>query len=481
MLKLFNTLTRKTEEFKPLKDKKAWPERSQRVGLYTCGPTVYNYAHIGNLRTYVFEDILNRTLEYNGYKVKHIMNITDVGHLTSDGDVGEDKLEKGAKREHKTVWEIANFYTKKFKENILALNIWEPDIWCKATDHIKEQIKLVQTLIDKGYTYETSDGIYFDTTKISDYGKLANLKKQTLKAGARVEMGEKKNHNDFALWKWSPSVSLGQAKRQMEWLFDKAHDEKMGFPGWHIECSAMSMKYLGEQFDIHCGGIDHVSIHHTNEIAQSEAATGKIPWVKYWLHGEFLVMSNPLTNAQDKMSKSADNFITLETLRDKNFNPLSYRYFLLQAHYRKQLNFSWEALTAAQTGLERLYNEVIKIKENKTKITDKNISDKFLEAVNDDLDTPKALALIWEALKNKQINYKTLLKFDEILGLKLKEAKKTGNEKTFISEGVQKLLNERKTARKNKNWTESDRLRDEIAILGFKVEDTSEGQKITNL
>ncbi len=459
-LNLFSTLTHKKEPFYPL--------RGKSVGLYTCGPTVYNYAHIGNLRTYVFEDILKRVLEYNKYKVKQVMNITDVGHLTSDADQGEDKLEKGAAREHKTVWEIAEFYTKKFQENLKDLNIESPNIWCKATDHIPEQIKLVQTLIDKGYTYKTSDGIYFDTTKISDYGKLANLKNQELKAGARIDMGEKKNPHDFALWKFSPTGS----KRQMEW---NAFGKK-GFPGWHLECSAMSMKYLGEQFDIHCGGIDHVSIHHTNEIAQSEAATGKKPWVKYWLHGEFLVMN------QSKMAKSTGNFVTLETLKEKKIDPLAYRYLLLQTHYRKQLTFSWEALEAAQTGLEHLYGEVFKVKSQKSiMFKSHEVENKFQEAINDDLDMPKALAVVWEAIKNNQIDYKTLLKFDEVLGLNLKKIKRLKDQKIEMPDEVKKLLDLRQQAREQKNWTEADRLREEIKKLGFTVEDAKDGQKISKL
>ncbi|MFZ2190520.1 MAG: cysteine--tRNA ligase [Candidatus Magasanikiibacteriota bacterium] len=477
-LSLHNTLTRKIEPFEPI---------NKTVGLYTCGPTVYNYAHIGNLRTYVFEDILKRVLKYNDYKVNHVMNITDVGHLTSDADEGEDKLEKGAKRENKTVWEIADFYTKIFKENLIDLNILEPDIWCKATDHIPEQIKLVQTLTDKGYTYETSDGIYFDTTKVSDYGKLANLQNQELKAGARIEMGEKKNPHDFALWKFSSA----NEKRQMEW---DAFGRK-GFPGWHIECSAMSMKYLGEQFDIHCGGIDHVSIHHTNEIAQSEAMTDKKPWIKYWLHGEFLNMGS------DKMAKSGDNFVTLDTLKEKNINPLAYRYLLLQTHYRKQLSFSWEALQAAENGLDRLYSELQKLRDNNLTKNDTEIEQKFNNFINDDLNIPQALALIWEAINKNEIDYKTFLKFDEVLGLKIdssfkneinnveiltdimtNEIKISGGINsipTDVFEKLKSLLQIRNLARKAKNWAESDRLRDEITKLGFEVEDTSEGQKVT--
>jgi len=477
---LYNTLSKEKEKFKPLKKGLF---NKEKVGLYTCGPTVYNYAHIGNLRTYVFEDILKRTLKYNNYKIKHVMNITDVGHLTDDADNGEDKLEKSAQREGKTAWEIAKFYTKKFQENLHDLNIEEPDIWCRATDHIPEQIKLVQQLIDKGVTYETSDGIYFDTTKINDYGKMANLKNQNLKAGTRVKIGEKKNPHDFALWKFSQP----NEKRQMEW---EAFGKK-GFPGWHLECSAMSMKYLGEQFDIHCGGVDHIPIHHTNEIAQSETVTNKKPWVKYWLHGEFLIIDN------DKMAKSTGNFITLDILKEKNIDPLAYRYFLLQTHYRKQLNFSWEALEAAQNGLHNLYKEILKIKktanqlpknknllknklETEEKLNKKNLKI-FQETINNDLNTPAALSFLWHYIKDvpllEKIKYKTILDFDKIFGLGLANIKETTQ--IEIPKNVQKLLKDRLVARKNKNWTESDRLRDEINKLGFNIEDTKEGQKIT--
>ncbi|MFA6426928.1 MAG: cysteine--tRNA ligase [Candidatus Magasanikbacteria bacterium] len=468
MIYLYNTLTRKKEEFKPLKNK--------TVGLYTCGPTVYNYAHIGNLRTYVFEDILKRVLAYNGYKVNHVMNITDVGHLTSDADDGEDKMEKGAKREGKSAWEIAEFYTQAFKENIKDLHILEPNTWCKATDHIKEQIDLVQTLTEKGFTYETSDGIYFDTTKLKDYGKLANLKNQELKAGARVDLGEKRNAHDFALWKWSERHSERhpegfqpkKEKRQMEW---DAFGKK-GFPGWHIECSAMSTKYLGQPFDIHCGGIDHVPVHHTNEIAQSEAAYDK-PLANIWMHGEFLLID------EGKMAKSEGNFVTLDTLREKGISPLAYRYFLLQAHYRKQLNFSWKALEAAAVALKRLQQKTVELREkekNKKIHGDKEIKQKFVEKISDELDTPSTLALVWDGLKNNEISYEMLLDFDTVLGLGLGEIKE---ESVEIPSEVQKLLDARQKTRQEKNWKESDRLRDEIFKSGFNVEDTSEGQKIT--
>lgn len=503
---LYNTLSKEKEKFEPLK--KGLFSRKE-IGLYTCGPTVYNYAHIGNLRTYIFEDILKRTLEYNiknnpkykGYSIKHVMNITDVGHLTDDADSGEDKLEKGAKREGKTAWEIAEFYTKKFQENLHDLNIEEPNIWCRATDHIPEQIKLVQKLIDKGVTYETNDGIYFDTTKIDDYGKLANLKNQTLQAGTRVELGEKKNPHDFALWKFSQP----NEKRQMEW---NAFGKK-GFPGWHIECSAMSMKYLGEQFDIHCGGIDHVPIHHTNEIAQSETVTSKKPWVKYWMHGEFLVIGNPSSGTQDKMAKSSGNFITLDTLKEKKINPLAYRYFLLQTHYRKQLNFSWEALEAAQTGLNNLYKEASKYiinSKNKPlikKLPKSSYEHIIVDTINSDLDTPQTLSVFWTALKNLNIpaeKTRLILVIDELLGLKIYESAKLlkntkkeyilhaetgkfelkGNNKKLMSnfQNIKTLMEQRQKARQEKNWAESDRLRDEIKKLGYSVEDTSKGQKI---
>lgn len=466
MLNLYNTLTRQKEEFRPIK--KGWFNKKP-IGLYTCGPTVYNFAHIGNLRTYVFEDILKRVLKHNHYDINHVMNITDVGHLTSDGDEGEDKLEKGAKRENKSVWDIAEFYTQAFKKNLEDLNILEPNIWCKATDHIPEQIDLVQKLTDKGFTYETSDGIYFDTTKIDDYGKLANLQNQELKEGARVDMGEKKNPHDFALWKFSKDGET----RQMEW---DAFGKK-GFPGWHLECSAMSMKYLGEQFDIHCGGIDHVPIHHTNEIAQSEAVTNKKPWVKYWMHGEFLVLKNeknPEADARDKMSKSSENFITIQTLKDKNIEPLAYRYLLLQTHYRKQLTFSWEALEAAQAGLNNLRKMVNNLPEHAPR--DPILDEQFQNAINDDLNMPEALALIWTGLKNKSINLPTIIEYDKVLGLNLHNPDKKEME---IPTEVQELLDERAEARKNKDFTKSDDLRDEIKKLGYEVEDTSGGQKIT--
>ena len=337
-LYLYNTLTRQKEEFVPI--------RPGEVGLYTCGPTVYNFAHIGNLRTYIFEDVLKRVLAFNGCAVRHVMNITDVGHLTGDRDMGEDKMEKGAQREGRTAWDIAEFYTRAFKQDIARLNILEPGIWCKATDSIPEQIDLIRILEQKGFTYKTGDGIYFDTAQFPGYAKLSSQNLDALQEGARVEKNpQKRNATDFALWKFSPAG----AKRQMEW--DSPWG--VGFPGWHIECSAMSMQFLGEQLDIHCGGIDHVDIHHTNEIAQSEAATGK-KFFNVWMHGAFLNIQGG-----KKMAKSEENFLTLENaLIKRGIPPLAYRYAAFQTHYRKPMEYTDESIQAAKNGLEHLFNQV---------------------------------------------------------------------------------------------------------------------------
>ena len=379
-LKLYNTLTRKKEIFRPIKNK--------RVGIYTCGPTVYSYQHIGNLRSYVFADTLKRVLLYNGYKVKHVMNVTDVGHLTSDADTGEDKIEKAAQKEHKTAKEITNYYWKIFRDDFKKLNIIEPSIWCKATEHIKEQIELIKKLEKNGYTYKTSDGIYFDTSKFKNYGELAQLKKQKLQAGKRIELGEKKNITDFALWKFSPSTSSGQAKRQQEW--DSPWG--IGFPGLHIECSAMSMKYLGEHFDIHTGGIDHIPIHHTNEIAQNEGATGhKV--VNFWIHGNFL------TSKGEKVSKSTGGLFTISELEKMGFKPLAYKYLVFTAHYRAPLEFSLKNLQKARESYERLKNI---INENKNKMVDVKHLKEFEKAINNDLDMPRALSIVWKMIRDKK-------------------------------------------------------------------------------
>ncbi len=459
-LYLYNSLTRKKEEFKPIKPGK--------VGLYTCGPTVYNYAHIGNLRTYIFEDILKRALVYNEYAVKHVMNITDVGHLTGDRDMGEDKMEKGAAREGKSAWDIADFYTQAFRKDINHLNILAPDIWVKATDTLPEQIALVGTLEEKGFTYRTADGIYFDTAKFKDYTKLSHQALEALKEGARVERNpEKRNPTDFALWKFSPQGS----KRQMEW--DSPWG--VGFPGWHLECSAMSMKFLGDQLDIHCGGTDHIDVHHTNEIAQSEAATGK-PFFNFWMHGAFLIIQGG-----KKMAKSEGNFLTLENaFLKKDINPLVYRFASFLTHYRKPMEYSHEGIEAARNGLLHVQNQVRQIvaagvdAETSVSVEFKN---KFSEAINDDLNMPRAMAVIQEMLKSKISDaqkYRTILDFDRVLGLQLDEL----DQAQALPEAVQKLAAARQQARQAKDFAASDQLRAEIEALGYQVQDTKDGMKV---
>jgi cysteinyl-tRNA synthetase len=465
-LQLYNTLGREKQVFKPIE--------AGKVGMYCCGLTVYNYAHIGNLRAYIFEDLLKRVLLYNGYKVKHVMNITDVGHLQSDADEGEDKMELGTEREGKTAWELAEFYTKEFQNDMKALNILSPDIWCKATGHIKEQIELVQCLEKKGYTYITGDGVYFDTSKVPDYGKLAGIDIEGLKAGARIEMNEeKKNKTDFALWKFSPEGK----KRQMEWKSPWG----VGFPGWHIECSAMSMKYLGETFDIHCGGVDHVPIHHTNEIAQSEACTGK-KFVNYWMHNEFLIIE------AEKMSKSSGEFLRLKTLTDKGYDALDYRYFCLGTVYRKHLQFTWENLDAARNAFSRLKNRVIEFKaEGKRSQTTANnaelITDyrqRFNEAVNDDLNIPASLAVMWDVVRNDLLSPKSRLEllydFDNVFGLGLKDVKeKSGDD---IPEEVMTLVSRRTEAKKNKDFKLADELRSKVKEMGYIIVDKKDGVEV---
>lgn len=470
----YNTLHRRKEEFHPLNP----PE----VGLYTCGPTVYHYAHIGNLRSYVFADVLKRVLAANGYHVTHVMNITDVGHLTSDADEGEDKMEKGAKREGKTVWEIAQYYTDVFQNDIGLLNVQEPTLWTKATDHIAEQINMIKALEEKSFTYVIDDGVYFDTSKFPTYGRMAKLDIENLKAGARVEMNmQKRNPTDFALWKFSPA----DTKRAMEWESPWGK----GFPGWHIECSAMAMKYLGETFDIHTGGIDHIPVHHTNEIAQSEAMTGK-PFVKYWMHNEFVVISG-----DEKMSKSAENSLLLQSLLNQGYAALDYRFLCLNTQYRGPMTFSWAAMDAAREGRERLNQFARRLYDLQTAqiadSDDKYLAKKneaFWAAVNDDLNTPAALGVIFETIKdiNSQIANKTLavspvelwkllLSWDKVLGLKLDEMVKAGAD---LPVAVQELLARRQTARDQRDWEASDRLRDLIRDQGYVVEDTDEGQKV---
>jgi len=459
-LYLYNTLTRQKEEFTPT--------RPGEVGLYTCGPTVYNFAHIGNLRTYIFEDVLKRVLAFNGFAVRHVMNITDVGHLTGDRDMGEDKMETGARRDGKTAWDIAEFYTQAFKQDLARLNILEPSIWCKATDSIPEQIGLIRILEQKGFTYKTGDGIYFDTARFPGYAKLSSQNLDALQEGARVEKNpEKRNATDFALWKFSPPG----AKRQMEW--DSPWG--VGFPGWHIECSAMSMKFLGEQLDIHCGGIDHVDIHHTNEIAQSEAATGR-RFFNFWMHGAFLNIQGG-----KKMAKSEENFLTLENaLIQRGIPPLAYRFAAFLTHYRKPMEYSDESIQAAKNGLEHLCNQVREVSkggEASAGAANSAFREKFLEAVNDDLNLPRAMAVIQEMLKSdipSSEKHTTILDFDRVLGLSLDQVDKPQE----LPAEIQKRVEARLRAREAKNWAESDRLRDEIQALGYTVKDTRDGMKL---
>ncbi len=459
---LTNTLTKEKEQFTPLKKGLF----SKRVSMYHCGPTVYNYPHIGNLRAYVFADTLKRLMLASGYKVSQVINITDVGHLVSDADTGEDKIEKAVKLEHKTAKEITAFYTKAFMDNIRSMNI---DIkgtkFPRATEFIKEQIDLVKILEVKGFTYQTTDGVYFDTAKFPRYGELGKINLSGIREGERIGINdEKRNPTDFALWKFSPK----NEKRAQEWPSPWG----VGFPGWHIECSAMSMALLGKTFDIHTGGIDHIPVHHQNEIAQSECATGK-PFVKYWVHSAFVNIGG------GKMAKSEDNFITLDSIVKKGFSPLEYRYFLLGARYSTTLNFTWEALEAAHNAHKRLIEAVRSLPHGGSH--EKGFWQKALTYAGDDLDTPKILALQWEILKNESLSpaqkRATVLKIDQLLGLI--DLKKVTESALTLRADVAKLANDRKTAREAKDFKRSDEIRHEIESLGFNVKDTPLGQKIT--
>lgn len=452
-LRLFDTYTRTVRNFAPLHP----PE----VGLYTCGPTVYDFAHIGNLRTYIFEDILRRALAFNGYAVKHVMNITDVGHLTSDADDGEDKMEKGSRRTGMSAWDIADLYTKAFRDDMQRLNILEPTIWCKATDHIAEQIAFIQCIATNGFAYSTSDGVYFDTSRLPDYGYMARLNIEGLQAGARVEMGEKRNLTDFALWKFSAP----DEKRQMEW----GSPWGRGFPGWHIECSAMSAKYLGSFFDIHCGGEDHISVHHSNEIAQTEACHNT-RLANFWMHGYFLQLDD------SKMAKSSGGFLRVQTLVERGIDPLAYRLFCLSAHYRAKLNFNWESLDGAATALSRLRSAVIEWGAPGS--VDKDFADRFTQHVNDDLNMPRALAVVWELVKSDlppAAKKATLLLYDHVLGLGLADWKPA--EET-VPEHILELVQQRQLARKDKRFKDADALRIQVTEAGFDIEDTPQGPRV---
>ena len=457
----YNTLTRQKDKFIPI-DK-------NEVRIYSCGPTVYKDATIGNMRTNIFQDVLRRVLKYNGYKIKHVMNITDVGHLVSDGDEGEDKMIKSAKEEHKTPLEIAEHYTKLFFQDLKDLNIETPEIICKATDHIPEMLEYVKKLVENGYAYETSTAIYFDISKLDKYPILSNLDIEEQKAGARVNVDpEKRNPYDFALWIKAPENHL------MKW------DSPWGpsYPGWHIECSAMGQKYLGEQFDIHTGGIDLIPTHHENEIAQSKGACGKIP-ANYWLHGEYLLING------GKMSKSLGNVYLIKDIKERGYDPIVYKLLCYSCSYRIKLNFTWEGMEATSKSLERLRNGYKIHKEGKDKLDEQDrkrleeIEHNFHEAINDDMNMPLAMSYVWEAVRyNKKSSEVAdlLLKFDTVLGLKID--KEPEQKEVEIPKDILDLIEQRKQARQEKNWAESDRLRDLIKEKGYEVKDTKDGMNI---
>ena len=451
----YNTLTKQKDLFKPIEEGK--------VKIYSCGPTVYKDATIGNMRTNLLNDTLRRVLKYNGYELKHVMNITDVGHLVSDGDEGEDKMLKSAREEHKSPLEIAEHYTKLFFRDLERLNIETPEVVCKATDHIKEMLEMVQKIMKNGYAYETSTAIYFDVSKLDKYGILSGINLNDQKAGARVDVDpEKRNPYDFALWIKAPANHL------MKW------DSPWGpsYPGWHIECSAMSTKYLGEEFDIHTGGIDLVPTHHENEIAQNKGACGKNP-AHYWIHGEYLLING------GKMSKSLGNTYLIDDIIARGYSPLAYRLFNYSCHYRGKLNFTWEGIESANTSLIRLREGYQKHLNGNSDISDEiiaNIENRFHQAINDDMNMPLALSVVWEAVKYPEKSPKIaqlLKKFDIVLGIKIDEV-----QETKIPQEILDLVEERKQARSDKNWNESDRLRDLIAEKGYIVKDTKDGTEV---
>ncbi|WP_291581642.1 cysteine--tRNA ligase [Clostridium sp. UBA6640] len=458
---VYNTMTRNKDEFISIKPNK--------VGMYTCGPTVYNYAHIGNLRTYIFEDVLKKSLEYVGYKVKHVMNVTDVGHLQSDSDEGEDKMALGASREKKTVWEIAKFYEDAFFEDCNKLNVKRPNVVCRATEHIDDMIKFIKGLEEKEYTYQANGNVYFEIDKFKDYTKLADLSIDELEAGSRIEVDpNKKNPLDFVLW-FTNSKFTNQI---MQW--DSPWGR--GFPGWHLECSAMSMKYLGDRIDIHCGGIDHIPVHHTNEIAQSEAYSGQ-KWVNYWIHGEFLVLDG------GKMSKSSGEFLTLKILEDKGYSPLDYRYFCLQSRYRKQLVFSFESLEDAKKSFKALKKRISLILENiiESESIDKGKIDSYKENfkvhISDDLNIANAFTVLLDMLKDNQLNNKekaTLIEdFDKVLSLDLMRIEKDLS--NVDEELVNRLIDERNQARKAKDYSKADEIRNQLLTMNIEILDSKEG------
>ncbi len=452
---LSNTLTRSKDEFHPIVDGK--------VGMYTCGLTVYGRGHIGNFRAFLFADVLRRMFEASNYAVTQVINITDVGHLVGDGDGGEDKMEVSAKKTGESAWDIAAKFTELYHQDARKLNLLVPHVEPKATDHIAEQIALIEKMEANGFTYLTSDGVYFDTAKLSDYGKLSRQKLEEKEEGARVVVNaEKRNASDFALWKFA-AESVG---RQMEWESPWGK----GFPGWHLECSAMSKKYLGVPFDVHTGGVDLIAVHHENEIAQTAAADGVLE-ANVWMHSEFLLIDG------GKMSKSLGNVYSLDDLAAKGVDALAFRYFVLGAHYKTQLNFTWDAVIAAQHALNKLVDVVRDWEKPSTPDTSRVLA--FMERVQDDLDTPTGLAMLWDVVHDdalpNDVKAATVLVFDDVLGLALEDVV---SRPIRVSDAAQKLLDERQKARDEKNWAQSDALRDNLTLLGFRVEDTAEGQRV---
>lgn len=457
----YNTLTKTKDEFKPLE--------GNEVRIYSCGPTVYKDATIGNMKSYIFMDTLRRVLKYNGYTLKHAMNITDVGHLVSDGDEGEDKMVKAAKEEKKTPLEIAAFYTERFLKDFDRLNIDRPEIICKATDHIKDMEEFVKKLLDNGYAYETSTAIYFDVSKLDKYGILSGIDLRNQKAGARVEVDEeKRNPYDFALWIKAPENHI--MKWESPW--------GLCYPGWHIECSTMSNKYLGEVFDIHTGGIDLVPTHHENEIAQSKGATGKIP-ARFWMHCEFLLING------GKMSKSLGNTYLVQDIIDKGYEALAYKMMCFTSHYRNKLNFTWEALESSQNALNKLREGYQKHSEGNKVIDEgiiENYKNRFLEAINDDLNMPVAMSVVWDVVKNPEKSKQLanlLLEFDKVLGVDIE--KNEDKKEIELPQEIKDLLEQRKQARENKDWALSDKIRDELKEKGYMVKDTKEGMTVEKI
>jgi len=475
-MKIYNTLSKEIEQLQPL--------NPPNLSFYSCGPTVYDYAHIGHLRRYVMDDFLIRTLKHAGFKVKLVQNVTDVGHLASDADLGEDKMEKGAKKYQLTVWDLAKKFENHFYSSMEKIGNLKPDHICRATELIDEQIKMVKELEDKGFTYVIeNDGVYFDTSKLTDYGKLARLDIENLKAGARVETVEgKRNITDFALWKFERPGE----DRAMIW---PSPWSERGFPGWHIECSAISVKYLGEQIDLHSGGIDHIPVHHTNEIAQSETVTGKKPFVKYWIHHNFLQVDG------QKMSKSLGNLFTIEDIQERGYHPLALRLLFLTAHYRSEMNFSWENLAGAQKSYERLISLMMSHQQDRGEVSQgEEIGDyrhRFFDLMENDLKTSEAVAVLWEVTKSDlpdTAKVELLLEFDQVLGLGLDRAEEAnqelgneGVEETKLPAEVKSILDQRQQARNTQAWALADELRQQLQSMGYEVTDEAKGQRVRQL